>query len=178
MDEPYALRTLGIDDIDSLAAIDRSELMTQEFYLREGALVSEPRQLEVRKWSGDWLADVLAVARKHQAEGATLFGLYDGETLAAAAQVSTQPMGPRSDTLQFTWLHVSRPYRRQGLATRLMRLCQDAARAQGARYLYISATPSNSAIGFYLSQGAYLNPEIDPEQFALEPDDIHLRITL
>jgi hypothetical protein len=59
-----------------------------------------------------------------------------------------------------------------------MDLACAAARERGARLLYISATPSDSAIGFYTSCGARPAARVDPELFALEPEDIHLALPL
>ena len=44
--------------------------------------------------------------------------------------------------------------------------------------LYVSATPSENTILFYLSFGCKLASEVDPELFALEPEDIHLELVL
>ena len=40
--------------------------------------------------------------------------------------------------------------------------------------MYISATPTGSAIGFYLAHGAVLAEPVHPVLFDLEPEDIHL----
>ena len=45
---------------------------------------------------------------------------------------------------------------------------------RGACRLYISATPSASALGFYLSLGAELADPVDDQLFALESEDVHL----
>jgi hypothetical protein len=50
----------------------------------------------------------------------------------------------------------------------------DAARREGARRVYVSATPSGSAVGFYRSQGFALTRDPVPELLALEPEDIHM----
>ncbi len=54
----------------------------------------------------------------------------------------------------------------------------EIARETGASQLYVSSTPSSSAVGFYLSQGCRLVEEVDPELSALEPEDIHLILDL
>ena len=48
------------------------------------------------------------------------------------------------------------------------------ARRRGAEWMYISATPSENTIGFYLRLGCRVALEPDPELFELEPEDIHL----
>jgi hypothetical protein len=54
----------------------------------------------------------------------------------------------------------------------------DIAREAGAVRMYISSIPSSSAVGFYLAQGCKLAEEVDPELYALEPEDIHLILDL
>ena len=107
-------------------------------------------------------------------EGGTMFGALDGERLAGVAVLGGRFRGKNRDQLQLVFMHVGNGYRRQGIGSRLMALAGELARARGARYLYISATPSQSAIGFYLSHGSELAPEVDEELLALEPEDIHL----
>ena len=52
------------------------------------------------------------------------------------------------------------------------------ARKLGAKKLYISATPSENTVNFYLHLGCVLAKEMDPELFELEPEDIHLEYAL
>jgi hypothetical protein len=50
--------------------------------------------------------------------------------------------------------------------------------ADGARKLYVSATPSVSAVGFYRNRGFELAEEVNKELFELEPEDIHMIMKL
>lgn len=59
-----------------------------------------------------------------------------------------------------------------------MRKACEIAREAGSRRMYVSSTPSSSAVGFYIAQGCKLAEEVDPELYALEPDDIHLILDL
>jgi N-acetylglutamate synthase-like GNAT family acetyltransferase len=52
------------------------------------------------------------------------------------------------------------------------------ARADGARRLYVSATPSAPTVEFYQSHGFEPTDEPDAALFALEPDDIHMILEL
>ena len=79
---------------------------------------------------------------------------------------------------QLAFLHVSREYRRYGIAAQLMEQAGDIARSAGAQQMYVSATSSSSTVDFYLAQGCRLAEEVDPEQYALEPEDIHLILDL
>jgi len=71
-------------------------------------------------------------------------------------------------------LFVSKDSRRHGVAAQLTHEVMRLAKAQGADQLYVSATPSESAIGFYLSQGFALAKQVHKDLYALEPEDIHL----
>jgi N-acetylglutamate synthase-like GNAT family acetyltransferase len=48
------------------------------------------------------------------------------------------------------------------------------AREKGATSIYVSATPSESAIGFYRSMRFDLAEKVNKVLFELEPEDIHM----
>jgi GNAT superfamily N-acetyltransferase len=75
-------------------------------------------------------------------------------------------------------LHVSRAYRRRGLGRVLFEKAAAQAKQLGAKRLYISATPSENTVDFYLHLGCEVTGEIDRDLFELEPDDIHLDYTI
>jgi len=73
---------------------------------------------------------------------------------------------------------VSRQYRRMGIASLLAQEVAGLARADGARRLYVSATPSGSAVEFYRSHGFEPTDEPNRGLYTLEPDDIHMILEL
>ena len=75
---------------------------------------------------------------------------------------------------QLALLHVSNGFRRNGIGNHLTRELIDEAKTFGADRVYVSSTPSGSAVGFYLSQGFELVDDVIPELFKLEPEDIHM----
>jgi predicted N-acetyltransferase YhbS len=101
---------------------------------------------------------------------------FDGDRLAGVAVVDPRPRGAHGELVQLEFFHVSRPYRKAGLGSRLFESAKVAAVAFGARGLYISATPSENTVNFYRAKGCVLSPQPDPELFALEPEDIHLEL--
>jgi ribosomal protein S18 acetylase RimI-like enzyme len=108
---------------------------------------------------------------EHLEAGGVLLGALDGDRLAAVAILRyrlTESMA------HLAFLHVSREYRRQGIAAQLTEEMVRLARLDGARELYVSATESESAVGFYLSQGFRPTDTPHPVLFALEPEDIHM----
>ncbi len=52
------------------------------------------------------------------------------------------------------------------------------SRDAGAEAMYVSAVPTGSAVGFYLSKGCALADPVHPELFAAEPADVHLVYSL
>jgi N-acetylglutamate synthase-like GNAT family acetyltransferase len=76
------------------------------------------------------------------------------------------------------FLHVSNNYRKQGLGKKLFFLAAEKALELGAKKLYISATPSENTVDFYLNLGCVLATEVDEDLFRLEPEDIHLEFDL
>jgi len=60
----------------------------------------------------------------------------------------------------------------------LFNLAVAEARRRGAKWMYISATPSEHTIGFYLRLGCQVTLEPDPDLFELEPEDIRLEYDL
>jgi N-acetylglutamate synthase-like GNAT family acetyltransferase len=98
-------------------------------------------------------------------------GAFAGEQLVGMASLRHR-LAP--NMAQLTTLHVSKPFRRAGVARELLRSVMGLAKESGARSIYVSATPSESAVGFYLSQGFRPADVPDPEMFRLEPEDIHM----
>jgi len=107
--------------------------------------------------------------------GGVALGAFDGERLVGVAVLRVRLT---RDTAQLAALFVDREHRRQGVADALVEEVERLARVSEARFLYVSATPSRSAVGFYRSRGFEPVAEPNPELFDLEPDDIHMIETL
>jgi GNAT superfamily N-acetyltransferase len=78
------------------------------------------------------------------------------------------------ETAQLFALYVDREHRRTGVATALVEEVERLARKDGARLLYVSATPSDSAVRFYLRRGFRPVERPHPGLLELEPEDIHM----
>ncbi len=172
------IRAMTADEMAKVAEIDRTEEVTIAYRVVDGVLIADPVDRKVPPWS----PDRVEYFRRRLAEELTLggraVGAFDGGRLAALAVLGHAPWGEGHDYVPLLFLHVSRQYRRRGLASALMEEVKRAAKECGAKSLYISATPSGSALGFYFSRGARLAPEVDPELYSLEPNDIHLLLNL
>lgn len=165
-------------DLDRLHELDRSEHVRVLYELQEGALVSRAVDLQVPRWTAQETERHIRSLRPELEDGGVLLGALDGDQLAGVAVLGGKLRGEARDTLQLVFLHVSAAHRRQGIATRLFQEAAALARTREARFLYVSATESESALGFYFSQGCTLAPQVDPELYALEPKDIHLIVAL
>jgi GNAT superfamily N-acetyltransferase len=173
-----AIRAMPAAELGRLGEIDRSEHLTRLYTYRCGALEARAVDEAVPTWSGDGEHSVAGMVRAFQPileRGGTLLGAFDGAVLAGLAIYR-----PRlsADVGNLALLHVSRTHRRQGIASRLTAEVARLARADGAGRLYVSATPSDSAVGFYRSRGFEPTDAPNPELFALEPDDIHMTLEL
>ena len=161
-------------ELPHLDEIDRSEVIEALYRVERGALVKHDKRVDVPAWlpgDGDHsVGKMRAFAAEHLAAGAEGIMVLAGDKLRGIALVGYR-IAP--DTAQLALLHVSREARRMGVARELCRRCYDLARARGARQIYVSATPSDSAVGFYQAEG-FRPTTPDQALLALEPEDIHM----
>jgi GNAT superfamily N-acetyltransferase len=168
------IRPLALDEIDRLWTIDRGEIIRRNYRLRDGRFILEPAYFEAQGWEPGkaevWTPHLLEIFRR----GGSFFGMFDAEDLIGASVVDGRFIGPRLDWLVLEFLYVSRGQRSSGVGTRLFEHARTTARKRGAKALYVSATPTEGTVNFYLRRGCAIAPEPDPELLALEPEDIHL----
>ena len=171
-------RELSRDEIKEIWSIDRSEVIDAVYYLDHGTLRLRSVHYVVPGWPpGESEQSTPILEACHDRDG-WLYGLFDGQVLVGVAVLDSHFMGGSRDQLQLVFLHVSRPYRHHGTGQNLFKLAQDEAVRRGARRLYISATPSQHTIDFYLRLGCVVTAELDQALYELEPEDIHLECTL
>src|SRR4051812_36900655 len=172
------VRRLEPIDVALGALIGRSEHVEVQYRIDGGRLVEAPVSMaDIPAWDPDGsgehsVASHVAFCASVVADGAALLGAFDdkGELMGLATVHPTFEPG-------LAWLatlHVSRPHRRRGVASALWDAVVALARETGARSLYVSATPTGSAVGFYVGRGCGLADPVHPELFAHEPEDIHL----
>jgi len=167
-------RELLRQEVEQVWSIDRSEVTDNVYRLENGDLVLRPEHHDLSGWppgEADLYTPILLDCFDR---GGWFHGLFDRSQLVAAVVLDSERIGKRSDQLQLKFLHVSRSYRKSDLGRRLFELAKASARERGAKQLYISATPSENTINFYLRLGCVVAAEVDPHLFELEPEDIHL----
>src|ERR1700731_16153 len=133
--------------------IDRSEVIDKIYHLKNGTLVLRPEHHDVRGWPPGEAEKYTPILLACFDRGGWFYGEFDHERLIGVAVLDSKRIGKYKDQLQLEFLHVSNSYRNKGLGARLFNLARSKARERGARRMYISATPSEHTIKFYLRLG-------------------------
>jgi GNAT superfamily N-acetyltransferase len=168
---------MAIDEMSRIAEIDRSERITQQYRSRDGALELIDVDIDAPAWGQPGEAPVghIDVWTPLVEGGGVLLGAFDGDRLVGfAIYVPSIEEG----LAQLAVLHVTKLHRRASVGRQLTDEVVRRARDDGARRLYVSATPTRSTVEFYMAQG--FEPLSVPNErlLALEPDDIHMELTL
>lgn len=170
------IRRMRNPEIERIAEIDRSEHITKNYTNEDGSLVPNDVDWDVPPWFTDGRHEHSVQARIEEwqpllDDGGVMFGAFDDKTLVGL--VIYRP-GLSKDTAQLAALYVSNNYRSQGVGGLLTEKVAELARADGAKKLYVSATPTVPTVQFYMGQGFKLTQELNQQLFELEPDDIHM----
>jgi GNAT superfamily N-acetyltransferase len=167
-------REISIDEIyHHILEVDVSEHGELIYLWQDGELVTQPLVWDrpsrtAETWQENW-ASVLPLP------GVKAWGAFEGEVMVGI--IVYRPY-LTEDIAQLDALFVDRDHRQQGIASHLTNLLKQQAILDGHKRLYVSATESKSAVGFYISQGFIPTQDAHPELYALEPDDIHMIMQL
>jgi len=168
------IRSLQREEIPLVWQIDRREIIHNIYNLRDGELILVPDYFDVQGWPPNEAEHYTPILTDCFDRGGTFWGAFEDGEIIGTAILESKFIGTKHDTLQLKFLHVSHKHRKQGLGKKLFQLTAEKAESLGAKKMYISATPSENTIDFYLRLCCTLATAIDPELFALEPEDIHL----
>ncbi len=171
-------RELGLHEIGQVWEIDRREVIDNIYYLENGMLVLKPEHYDMQGWPPGEAELYTPLLIDCFERCGWFYGLFDEGRLIAVTILDNKFIGKNKDLLQIKFLHVSHSYRGQGLGHQLWELSKQKAREKGAKGLYISATPSENTINFYLRLGCVVTEFPDRVLFELEPEDIHLECAL
>jgi predicted N-acetyltransferase YhbS len=167
-------RELLREEIEQIWGIDRGEVIENIYYFKNGTLVLKPEHYDMQGWPPGEAEKYTPVLYDCFDRGGWFYGAFDEAKLIGAAILESKFIGKNKEKLQLKFLHVSKAYRNKGLGKQLFELARVTAHQRGARRMYISATPSENTVNFYLRLGSAVTDEPDPELFAFEPEDIHL----
>lgn len=174
--DDFSYRWMDAEEVYKVAEIDRSERIRTGYIQEEGQL----QEIEVNWDTPSFLVDgegshtiayQIEFCRDHLGRNGRMFGAFDNDLLVGVGIVQHEI---RKGTAQLAYLHVSNGYRRRGIGSRITQELMREARQAGAKKIYVSATPSGSAVGFYSSHGFEPVETPIPELFELEPEDIHM----
>jgi predicted N-acetyltransferase YhbS len=172
------IRELQRRQVQDVWTLDRSEVIDGVYYLRNGQLILESEHYDLNGWPSGEPEQSTSLLLDCFDRGGTFYGAFEEDKLVGAAILESKFIGQDHDQLQLVFLHVSRAYRNRGLGRTLFEKSVARARELGARRLYISATPSENTIHFYLGLGCAVTGEVDPDLFEREPEDIHLEYAI
>jgi len=172
---PITYRRLANTEVDRIRDIDRTERTRIGYRVEGDQLVcldvnwdSSPWREQGEEHSFPHMIHFLEGILAHEG---VILGAFDGDRLVGLAAFRPHLTATMA---QLALLHVSNGYRRQGIASHFFDEIVEMAHQTGARQLYVSATPSESAVGFYTSRGFVWTKTPHPALFALEPEDIHM----
>lgn len=167
-------------ELPRLAEIDRTETIRVGFEVQDGKLIRKNVVWDVPDFFAEGegehtLAGRINFCERHLSENGTMIGAFDHEKLVGVGLLNPEI---RPGMSQLAYLHVSLPYRRRGIASALVRKLLQLAKDLCANRIYVSATPSESAVGFYESIGFKLIKQPLPALYEMEPEDIHMVLDL
>lgn len=168
-------RSIAAEEIEGLGDIDVSEDGSVVLKWVQGQVVAVPEEWRRPRWSDAYRERFKRELREHLDEGFAVIGAFDGTTLVGLAIFQPLLAPGRSC---FLGLWVSASHRRCGVASGLADRIVELARQLGSSSIYVSACPSESAVGFYRSQGFQPTEDVHEEMYAREPEDIHMLLPL
>jgi predicted N-acetyltransferase YhbS len=172
------IRKLERQELPDVWSIDRAEVIERVYRRKGGELVLERQHHDMRGWPPGERERYGPILLDCFDRGGTFYGAFDRRRLVGATVLESRFIGREKDRLQLKFLHVGRRHRRAGLGTTLFEKAVARARELGARRLYVSATPSENTVRFYLRRGCRVTEELDAALFELEPEDIHMEFDI
>ena len=172
------IRELHREEIEEIWTIDRGEVIENIYYLQNGNLVLQPEHYDMQGWPPGEPKQYIPILIDCFDRGGTFYGAFQNGELIGVVVLDNKLIGPNKDQLQLKFLHISRTYRKRGLGKVLFNKAVERAHEMKARKLYVSATPSENTINFYINMGCVVTREVDRELFELEPEDIHLEYVI
>ncbi|MGH3654429.1 GNAT family N-acetyltransferase [Glutamicibacter sp.] len=169
-----SIRRLDRAEVELVWTIDRREVVQEIYQVSDGRLSLRSQFYDTRGWpEGEPEAYTPILLDCFDHEGIFL-GAFTGGSLVAASVIDVRPVSDYPKLRQLAFLHVSRDWRGQKIASTLYQLCKEAVERSSGEGFYISATPTRRTVEFYLHQGAALLANPDRTLVAIEPEDIHL----
>lgn len=170
------LRTLQNSEIDLIwQHISRRELITQMYIQNQQHLELVDCFFDVQNWDSYHLENDPPKLKQLYEQGALFIGAFDAaEKLVGVSVVSNQIIADYPNAKLLHYFYVDADQQGKGIGAKLMQAAKESAKQLGAKQLYISATPSQRTVDFYIKHGAQPLSAPDQQLWQLEPEDIHL----
>ncbi|MFX1594212.1 MAG: GNAT family N-acetyltransferase [Promethearchaeota archaeon] len=172
------IREIYRQEIEEIRNLNRSEIVEQIYYYKDGTLVLKDEYYDIKGWNIENLEKIVTDLYDLHDRGGIFYGAFIDHKLIGIIVLESKFIGSNNNQLQVPFLHIDAEHSDKGLGARLWNLVKKRAKEMGARKLYISATPSKHTIDFYLGLGCKIASEINPELYELEPEDIHLELII
>jgi ribosomal protein S18 acetylase RimI-like enzyme len=171
----YGIRRMPIEQIGRICEIDVSERGEVVYKWANGCVEATAQRWNRPRYDDAGWRERAEMVAAAIAQGGTALGAFHGQRLVGFAALRFRLT---ADVSQLVALWVSRRHRRQGIATALTTELIRLTKAEGARAVYVSATPSESAQGFYRSLGFRPTEFVHQALYDREPEDIHMILSL
>jgi GNAT superfamily N-acetyltransferase len=173
-------RAMGSNELLRVAEIDRHERIDMLYEQRGTQLVERHGRWDAAGWDPDGTGEHSVAAKVREAQqymddGGVVVGAFADDRLVGIGIVVPHL---RPQIAQLAFLHVSAPFRKTGVGSRLSDQLDQIARDLGATEMVVSATPSANTVRFYLARGFQPSEHPLVELAQLEPDDIHMHKAL
>ena len=169
------VRAMAVSELGRIAEIDRSEDITEEYKGRGGTLALVDVAVHASRGGESTVRELVDAWKPLLKAGGVLVGAFDGDRLVGF-MIHDRCLAEGFDRL--VALHVTTTHRHRGIGRALTEEAVRRARSAGAERLYVSATPTRRTVDFYRQQGFVPLATPNARMLALEPDDIHMELTL
>lgn len=171
-------RPLNHDELNRALFLqfERRQVVTKCWRKVEGVWAVQEAPF-VDQWSEADYQTLITCLKNTIATGGMVYGVFVEGVLKGFASIEGKRFGPSDAYLDLSCLHVSQELRGRGIGSRLFRLAEDWAYAQGARKLYISGHSAVETQAFYRAMGCveaqtpcHMHVEQEPFDCQLELD--------
>jgi N-acetylglutamate synthase-like GNAT family acetyltransferase len=166
------------NELRKINEIDRSEIIENIYYYKNGELILENEYYKMEGFPKGELQDIIKRQYHILNNKGFVLGCFNNDHLIGVASVENNLIGSKLQYLNMDILFVSKKYRRGNIGKELLKISKEKCELLGGKKLYISATPSENTVNFYIRNGAVLVKELNSDLYQREPEDIHLEISL
>ena len=170
-----SFREMSKAEVERVSELDVSEDGVFVFKQIGNRIEKHDTEWHRPRWNAAKCRSIVEGITSNLESGGVMLGAFDGESLIGVAVLRYRL---EESVAELAGLWVSRDYRRKGVARQLTSEIFRLAKEDGAHEIYVSATPSESAVVFYTSQGFRPTHNVNEALYKQEPEDIHMRKAL